>query len=86
MEGATCENCGAREICDRCRGVAPEPALWLVLKEADARALVGAVENGQAHKVVSILKEQEWWDEITAAVRGLRHLHPNQYNREFPKI
>ena len=62
-----------------------DPALWLVLKESDARALVGAAENGQAPKVVSILKAQPWWNELEAAVRGLRHLRPGEYEKQFPK-
>lgn len=50
---------------------AGEPALWLVLKESEARKIVRALENGHAYEVVAILKNQPWWDNLSAAVRGL---------------
>lgn len=55
---------------------AGEPALWLVMKESDAKNIVAGVENGAAYQVIEILKRQPWWTEICAAVRKLRHLEP----------
>ena len=51
-----------------------EPALWLVLKESDARKIIAATENGAAYQVIEILKRQPWWREMCAAVRKLAHL------------
>jgi len=55
---------------------AAEPALWLVLKERDAKNIVAATENGAAYQVIEILKRQPWWTEICAAVRKLQYLKP----------
>ena len=46
-----------------------EPALWLVLKESEARKIVAALENGHAYEVVSILKRQPWWADLSFTVR-----------------
>jgi hypothetical protein len=43
-----------------------EPALWLVLKEADASKIVSSVESGHAYETVAILKQQPWWVELCA--------------------
>jgi hypothetical protein len=56
-----------------------EPAMWLVLKESQARKIVAAAENGRAHQVVDLLKLQPWWPEVCAGVRMLRHLKPLGY-------
>jgi hypothetical protein len=52
---------------------AGDPALWLVLKESEAKKIVAALENGHAYEVVAILKSQVRWPELSAAVRGLRY-------------
>jgi hypothetical protein len=52
---------------------AGEPALWLVLKESEARKIVAALETGHAYEVICILKTQPWWVELSAAVRNLRY-------------
>lgn|GEM_PF-4603630 len=55
----------------------------VVLRESAARKLVAAAESGHAHQVIDILKQQAWWDDICAGVRGLRHLRPVGYVEEF---
>jgi hypothetical protein len=55
---------------------AGEAALWLVLKESDARKIVRSVETGHAYETIAILKNQPWWTELAAAVRNLAHLKP----------
>jgi hypothetical protein len=52
-----------------------EPALWLVLKESDARKIVTAVEKGHAYETIAILKNQPWWSELAAAVRRQAYDH-----------
>ncbi len=61
------------EIIDAEIPIGAEPALWLVLKESEARKMVNALEKGHAYEVVAILKSQPWWPELSAATRGLAH-------------
>jgi len=56
-----------------------ENDVWFVLKESQASKIVAAAENGHAHEVVAILKQQAWWPELCAAIRNLRHLKPLDY-------
>jgi hypothetical protein len=51
-----------------------EPTVWLVLKQSEAVKIVSAAEKGRAYSVVDVLKNQPWWPELSAAVRGLRYL------------
>jgi hypothetical protein len=60
---------------------AGEPALWLALKESEARKIINAVEKGHAYETIAILKRQPWWTELAASVRKLRHLEPDGYIR-----
>jgi hypothetical protein len=55
---------------------AGEPALWLVLKESEAKKIVASTEKGHAYEVIAILKSQPWWPELSAAVRGLKYKLP----------
>ena len=70
----TCELCHEPEFCQRCMPMPRndgEPAVWVVLKESDARNIVAATEKGEAYRAIEILKKQPWWPEICAGVRGL---------------
>jgi hypothetical protein len=51
-----------------------ESTVWLVLKQSEAVKIVSAAEKGRAYSVVDVLKNQPWWPELSAAVRGLRYL------------
>src|SRR6266436_4044980 len=91
QDSSRCELCGQEELCQDCTPQIAqipakktsleegESAVWFVLKESEARKIVAASENGRAHEVVALLKQQLWWPEICAAVRGLRHLKPLGY-------
>ncbi len=40
---------------------------------ARAKKIVASTEKGHAYEVIAILKQQPWWPELSAAVRGLAH-------------